>query len=116
MQFSAWKYLCIASTILLILTNTANNTKRSKNQNEKNKTVQGIKDERINFLAQHYGLSPREISIVKQLYEGKNNCEIASALNLAENTVKSHNYRIYKKLGAENRVQAINIIRNSGCI
>ena len=72
----------------------------------------GRYEERINELSHQYGLSGKEREIVRQLYKGKNNFEIAEALSVAENTVKSHNYRLYKKLGVENRVQAVNLIRD----
>ena len=68
-------------------------------------------EERLNQLSQQFGLSDKEREIARQLYEGKNNYEIAQALSVAENTVKSHNYRLYKKLGVDNRVQAVNLIR-----
>ena len=45
---------------------------------------------------------------------GINPAMTAEALSVAENTVKSHNYRLYKKLGVENRVQAVNLIREGG--
>ena len=45
---------------------------------------------------------------------GINPAMTAEALSVAENTVTSHNYRLYKKLGVENRVQAVNLIREGG--
>ena len=68
-------------------------------------------EERISEISKQYGLSDKEREIARQLYNGKNNYEIAEAMSVAENTVKSHNYRLYKKLGVENRVQAVNLIR-----
>lgn len=68
-------------------------------------------ENRINEISREFGLSGKEREIARQLYIGKNNYEIAEALSVAENTVKSHNYRLYKKLGVENRVQAVNLIR-----
>ncbi len=68
-------------------------------------------EERIREFSRQYGLSDKEREIARQLYNGKNNYEIAEAMSVAENTVKSHNYRLYKKLGVENRVQAVNLIR-----
>ena len=37
--------------------------------------------------------------------------EIADALGLSENTIKTYNFRLYKKLEVESRVQAVNKIR-----
>jgi len=51
-------------------------------------------------------LSPRETEILGFLAQGKSNKEIAAALTLTENTVKSHLKSILAKLHVENRVQA----------
>jgi len=51
-------------------------------------------------------LSPRETEILGFLAQGKSNKEIAAALTLTENTVKSHLKSILAKLQLENRVQA----------
>jgi LuxR family transcriptional regulator of csgAB operon len=37
---------------------------------------------------------------------GLSNDEIASALNLSPHTIKTHLYRIFKKINVENRFQA----------
>ena len=81
------------------------------NNNPASQSQDGQYEERINELSRQYGLSDKEREIARQLYKGKNNYEIAEALSVAENTVKSHNYRLYRKLGVENRVQAVNLIR-----
>jgi DNA-binding NarL/FixJ family response regulator len=51
-------------------------------------------------------LSRREQEILGFVAEGKSNKEIAAALAIAENTVKSHLKSILAKLHLENRVQA----------
>jgi DNA-binding NarL/FixJ family response regulator len=51
-------------------------------------------------------LSPCEQEILGFVAEGKSNKEIAAALAMAENTVKSHLKSILEKLHVENRVQA----------
>ena len=62
-------------------------------------------------LGENYGLSDRELAMIEYLYQGSNNAEIAEALGLSENTIKTYNFRLYKKLGVENRIQAVNKIR-----
>jgi len=52
-------------------------------------------------------LSKREQDVVRWLAEGLTNCEIAHQLNLSENTVKNHLFRIYNKLGVSTRVEAV---------
>lgn len=51
-------------------------------------------------------LGPREQEILALVADGKTNKDIATALALAENTVKSHVKNILEKLHLENRVQA----------
>lgn len=62
-------------------------------------------------VAERYKLSQRETVIAGLLLEGKSNLEIAGDLEISESSVKVHNHRLYKKLDAENRVQAVNRIR-----
>lgn len=52
-------------------------------------------------------LSAREQQVLEELAAGKSTRLIAEALNLGEETVKSHLSRIYDKLGANDRVQAV---------
>jgi DNA-binding CsgD family transcriptional regulator len=53
------------------------------------------------------GLSEREVDVMKWLAEGKTNGEIADILSIAIGTVNKHVESILKKLGVENRAQAI---------
>lgn len=54
------------------------------------------------------GLSDHEEKIMLLIKEGLINKEIASVLERSPDTVKYHLKKIYKKLGAGNRVEAIN--------
>lgn len=51
-------------------------------------------------------LSPRERHILRLLAVGQSNKEIARALGITPETVKTHVSRILTKLGAQNRAQA----------
>jgi DNA-binding NarL/FixJ family response regulator len=51
-------------------------------------------------------LTNREIDILELVVEGMTNKEIASALNISENTVKIHLRNILEKLHLQNRIQA----------
>ena len=53
------------------------------------------------------GLSSREAEIMTLIAEGHSNGEIATALTVAEKTVKNHVNRIYAKLGVGSRGAAI---------
>lgn len=61
-------------------------------------------------------LSPREKEILELLANGLGVTAIARRLFVAESTVKTHVSRIYEKLGAANRAQAIMRAVESGLI
>jgi DNA-binding NarL/FixJ family response regulator len=66
--------------------------------------------ERVGPMAMHAGIQPlskREQDVLEQLAMGRSTREIADALNLGDETVKSHLSRIYQKLKATDRVQAV---------
>lgn len=52
-----------------------------------------------------FGLTRREIEIVRSVVAGYSNKEIAARAAITENTVKSHLTHIFNKLGASNRVE-----------
>lgn len=62
--------------------------------------------------AKRYGFSESEHAVAALLLEGKSNQQIADELQMSESAVKVHNHRLYKKLEVENRVQAVNRLRN----
>jgi DNA-binding NarL/FixJ family response regulator len=62
------------------------------------------------------GLTPRELEILEKLPTGDTVQEIAAQLFVTESTVKTHLSAVYKKLGATNRVQAINAARKLGLL
>jgi DNA-binding NarL/FixJ family response regulator len=55
----------------------------------------------------HEELTPRETEVLRQLALGRPNKEIATALSIGEETVKTHVASILSKLAVENRAQAI---------
>jgi len=61
-------------------------------------------------------LSERELEILRLIAQGASNREIASALFLAEGTVKNHVTNILGKLEARDRTQAALKARDSGLI
>ena len=54
-------------------------------------------------------LTVREIQILEAVADGKSNKEIAAALAIAEDTVKTHLRRLFEKLGAADRAHAVAI-------
>ena len=55
----------------------------------------------------HEDLTPREIGVLRQLALGRSNKEIADALSIGDETVKTHVGNVFAKLQVENRAQAI---------
>jgi DNA-binding NarL/FixJ family response regulator len=51
-------------------------------------------------------LTPRETEVLRHLVLGESNKEIATALSISEETVKTHVANVLSKLGVENRGQA----------
>lgn len=62
------------------------------------------------------GLTPREAEVLALLAAGKANKEIARALGVSPNTVKTHLARLYEKLGATSRTAAIAQARGHGIV
>ncbi|GEM_PF-1610712 len=61
-------------------------------------------------LQEQFGLSEREIDVLKLLAEGLTNQQIGEKLYLSSNTVKFHIRNIYLKMDINNRTQAVNKI------
>lgn len=61
-------------------------------------------------------ISAREMDVLRLLDNGLSNQQIASKLNIANSTVKTHINNIYGKLGVQTRVQAINRARELGLL
>ena len=57
------------------------------------------------------GVSPREYETLELLAAGLSNKEIARRLDVSPNTVKTHLARLYQKLGAARRTEAVNKAR-----
>jgi NarL family two-component system response regulator LiaR len=55
------------------------------------------------------GLTPRELEILELIAEGLSNKEIAARAFVSENTVKTHSSRVFDKLGARRRTQAVQL-------
>jgi two-component system, NarL family, response regulator LiaR len=62
------------------------------------------------------GITPREHEILTLIAAGLSNREIAEKLFVSENTVKTHSSRIFDKLNARRRTQAVQIAKESGLI
>jgi len=55
------------------------------------------------------GITPRELEILELIAQGLSNKEIADRVFVSENTVKTHSSRVFDKLGAKRRTQAVQL-------
>lgn len=63
------------------------------------------------FLEKKYGLSPRENEIAHKIADGKTYSEVGEELFISLGTVKSHVFKIYRKIGITNKVALIQIMK-----
>lgn len=62
------------------------------------------------------GICPRELAVLKELAAGHSNKEIAARLHVSPNTVKTHVARLFEKLEARRRTDAIQRARQLGIV
>lgn len=62
------------------------------------------------------GITRRELEILELIATGLSNREIAEKLFVSENTVKTHSSRLFDKLSAKRRTQAVQIGKELGLI
>ena len=62
------------------------------------------------------GITPREMEMLEALAAGHSNREIAERLFISENTVKTHTSRLFEKLQAQRRTQAVQRAKEAGLI
>ena len=65
---------------------------------------------------QQLGITPRELEILEAMAAGLSNREIAERLFVSENTVKTHANRLFMKLSAQRRTQAVQRAKEAGLI
>ena len=61
-------------------------------------------------------LTPREMTTLRLLADGKANKEIASELRISERTVKTHLEHLFEKLGVASRTEAIKVASRRGLV
>jgi DNA-binding CsgD family transcriptional regulator len=71
-----------------------------------------LNEERLKDL----GITRRELEILELIAHGLSNREIADKLFVSENTVKTHSSRLFDKLSARRRTQAVQIGKEMGLI
>lgn len=61
-------------------------------------------------------LTERELQVLRGMSRGRSNAEIGRELYLSEDTVKTHARRLFRKLGAADRAQAVALGFRSGLV
>ena len=79
---------------------------RSENNNDQETDL-------LEITAIQHKLTDRELDVMRLVYEGKNNPEIADALFISRNTVKKHLQNIYEKTGVNSRMELVYVINMS---
>ncbi|MBI3501072.1 MAG: response regulator transcription factor [Bacteroidetes bacterium] len=91
----------------------------------KKKEVVVVKEVRINsgepFILnrkklEDLGITEREHEILELIAQGLSNKEIGETLFIGENTVKTHSSRLFDKLNAKRRMEAVKIGRDLGLL
>jgi len=59
------------------------------------------------------GLTRRQQQLVPMIAEGLTNKEIASRLNLSEQTIKNHVHHMLRRVGVKNRLEVIDAMRDT---
>jgi DNA-binding CsgD family transcriptional regulator len=62
------------------------------------------------------GITPRELEILEHIARGMSTREIAAALFVSENTVKTHASRLFDKLSVNRRTQAVEVAKRFALI
>jgi len=62
------------------------------------------------------GITRRELEVLELMAQGMSNREIAGRLFVSENTIKTHSSRVFDKLGARRRTQAVQLGREFGLL
>lgn len=65
---------------------------------------------------QELAITKRELEILRLISQGLSNREIADKLFVSENTVKTHSSRLFDKLDAKRRTQAVQLGKEYGLI
>lgn len=65
---------------------------------------------------QQLRITRREMEILQLIAAGLSNREIAERLYVSENTVKTHSGRVFDKLNAKRRTQAVQLAKEAGLI
>jgi two-component system NarL family response regulator len=61
-------------------------------------------------------VTPRELTALRLMADGKSNKEIGNALAISERTVKTHLNHLFEKLGVTSRTESIKVFTRCGLV
>ncbi len=61
-------------------------------------------------------LTPRELTTLRLMADGKSNKEIATELSISDRTVKTHLGHLFEKLGVTSRTEAVKVAARRGLV
>ena len=102
----------IIAITFLFLTRSVRDARLDYNKRQTEPGVDLASSEEFMANCLHYGLTRMEILVVRQVYKGKSNKEIATQLNVSEETVKKHIQNALRKTAAKNRTELLHKLQN----
>lgn len=76
----------------------------------------GYEVKEIKQLKTLYQITDREVNVIQHIITGSTNKEIAEDLGIVERTIKAHLTNIYNKLGVDNRMQLLHLLKDFNLI
>lgn len=105
-EYAKWLEFAIAfADLAFVIVLNRRESERIRCENYRQKVTLSIE-----ALAVRYGLTEREKEILREMYDGKSNAEIAAELVISASTVKTHMHNLLQKMNMKNRVDAIHAI------
>jgi two-component system, NarL family, response regulator LiaR len=92
------------------------NQKNKEKQLQNAQNTEGVSPIIGTQIIDDLGISKREYEVLALLGKGMSNQEIADALFISQNTVKTHTSRLFEKLAVKNRTHAILKAKELGVI
>ena len=111
--YSSWKKECAPGDPAEAMGNIQDAAKSAGAQEQAELRDQ-LLTERLNVLAADKALTEREREILDYLARGFTSTYIASCLLISSNTVRTHMYNMYRKLGVTSRSELLALVNGSG--
>jgi ligand-binding sensor domain-containing protein/DNA-binding CsgD family transcriptional regulator len=103
--WKTWWFMALALSVISLFILSWMRTRR------KLKDAQTVKKENLEKVFKKYIITQREQEIIKMILDGASNKDIEKKLFISSSTVRNHIYNIYQKLGIQNRIELINLIK-----